>query len=279
MSTRAIIHRTRGSSHGPITRLMSPGDLGQLLKPFVFLDLFRLEAGSGMTGFGMHPHSGIATLTLNKEGQVSYEDTTGKSGVLQPGDVEWMRAGSGVWHGGKLVGDSAVAGFQLWIALPASEEHAAAESLYLRPEQIAQAGPARVVLGRHQDAVSAIPAPADMNYLDVKLRNGDSWTYTPPPGHMVGWIALDQGGVRLADGDAVDAGELAVFAQSSGPISFTAQGDTSFVLGSAVPHPHQLVMGRYSVHTSAAALAQGEAGIRRIGLQLHGKEGLARLSS
>jgi hypothetical protein len=35
---RAIVHRTRGSAHGPITRLVSPGDLGEFLKPFVFLD-------------------------------------------------------------------------------------------------------------------------------------------------------------------------------------------------------------------------------------------------
>lgn len=38
-ATRAIVHRTSGSTHGPITRLMSPGDLGHVLKPFIFLDL------------------------------------------------------------------------------------------------------------------------------------------------------------------------------------------------------------------------------------------------
>jgi hypothetical protein len=44
--TREIVYRTRGRRHGPITRLMSPGDLGQVLKPFVFLDLFDTQAGS-----------------------------------------------------------------------------------------------------------------------------------------------------------------------------------------------------------------------------------------
>ena len=44
--TREIIYRTRGHTHGPITRLMSPGDLGQLLKPFVFLDLFEMDKAS-----------------------------------------------------------------------------------------------------------------------------------------------------------------------------------------------------------------------------------------
>ena len=43
---RTIVRRTRGNRHGPITRLMSPGDLGQLLKPFVFLDLFDMDTAS-----------------------------------------------------------------------------------------------------------------------------------------------------------------------------------------------------------------------------------------
>ena len=40
---RAIARRTRGRTHGSITRLMSPSDFGELLKPFVFLDLFDHE--------------------------------------------------------------------------------------------------------------------------------------------------------------------------------------------------------------------------------------------
>ena len=56
-----IAHRTRGRSHGPITRLMSPGDLGEALKPFVFLDLIDTESTS-LSCFGFHPHSGIATV-------------------------------------------------------------------------------------------------------------------------------------------------------------------------------------------------------------------------
>jgi len=46
---RAIVRRTRGRTHGPITRLMSPSDFGEILKPFVFLDLFDHE-GRRSTG-------------------------------------------------------------------------------------------------------------------------------------------------------------------------------------------------------------------------------------
>src|SRR5579872_7317106 len=89
--SRPIVARTKGRRHGPVTRLVSPGDLGQQLKPFVFLDYFDSRSGS-FAGFGLHPHSGIATVTHLLEGSVRYEDTTGASGILPAGGVEWFRA-------------------------------------------------------------------------------------------------------------------------------------------------------------------------------------------
>lgn len=273
---RAIVYRTRGSQHGPITRLMSPGDLGEFLKPFVFLDLFGFDTSGGRKGFGMHPHSGIATLTWLIDGDTRYEDTTGEQGVLPAGGVEWMRAGNGVWHdGAPAPGTKRVQGFQLWVALPASEENAPAQSIYLSPSQVPREGPARVLLGRHGAAQSPIPAPAPINYLAVQLKDGEHWRYTPPAGHTVGWIAVDAGRLDAGGGEPVAAGELAVFEESGAAIGFVAQGDTSFVLGSAAKHPHELVMGHYSVHTSKAALEQGEAEIRRIGARLR-EEGRLR---
>lgn len=263
---RAIVHRTRGNVHGPVTRLASPGDLGQLLKPFVFLDLFSMPAEAKRQKFGMHPHSGIATLTFMIAGQVAYEDTTGKKGVLPAGGVEWMRAGNGVWHSGTPVGDGAVLGFQLWVALPASEENAPAHSHYLAPAEVPQEGPVRVLLGRYGAKQSPIPAPAGMTYLAISLKDGEHWSYSPPAGHTVAWVAVNQGQLR-ADGP-VSAGELAVFEESTQTLDFVAKGETSFVLGSAIKHPHDLVTGYYSVHTSKQALDQGEAEIQRIGARL-----------
>ncbi|HTE40267.1 MAG TPA: hypothetical protein VK629_05535, partial [Steroidobacteraceae bacterium] len=60
---RRVAHRTRGRSHGPITRLVSPSDVGGLIKPFVFLDYFDIDP-KHTPAIGFHPHSGIATLTL-----------------------------------------------------------------------------------------------------------------------------------------------------------------------------------------------------------------------
>jgi redox-sensitive bicupin YhaK (pirin superfamily) len=68
--TRRIVHRTRGQEHGPIVRLMSPSDLGEELKPFVFLDLFEADMRALAGSMPVHPHSGIATVTVFADGDV-----------------------------------------------------------------------------------------------------------------------------------------------------------------------------------------------------------------
>ena len=267
--TRQIVHRTHGRLHGPIIRLMSPSDLGQSLKPFVFLDLFDTEGGS-FSGFGLHPHSGIATLTYLLEGSVRYEDTTGATGTLPLGGVEWFKAGRGAWHGGGAGDSGRSRGFQLWIALPPELELGPSESIYQAPHEIRRSGPASVLLGKLGTVSSPLPVPSSLNYLAVHLKAGESWRYQPPADHSVCWIALGTG--SLAVPESVQAGELAAFEPSNEAIDFHAEADTEFVLGSAASHPHDLVLGRYSVHTSKASLQAGERHIDEIKLRLQ-KEG------
>ena len=262
--SRRIVHRTRGRRHGPIVRLVSPSDLGELIKPFVFLDFFDVAAGAA-PAFGFHPHSGIATLSLLLEGGFDYEDSTGAKGTMAPQGVEWMQAGGGVWHTGQGTGER-MKGYQLWVALPPHLEMSAAASQYLGHERFQSGGPARVILGEFGGARSPISPPAPINYLDVRLAAGEVWRYDPPPGHDVAWIAVHEGEVLTPD--AVAAGELAIFAEGPSAIAFQARQDSSFVLGSAAKHPHELVLGDYSVHTSADALAAGEANIRHIASDL-----------
>lgn len=264
-----IVYRTRGRRHGPVTRLMSPGDLGEVLKPFVFLDLVDADA-KALSGFNLHPHSGIATLTHLFEGDVRYEDTTGAAGLLPEGGAEWFKAAHGAWHGGGGGKSSRARGFQLWLALPPEQELGPVESLYQAPEDIARDGPARVLVGAHGAAVSSLSAGASINYLAVRLKAGESWRYQRPAGHTVAWVALSKGALKTPE--QIESGQLAIFEPSDGPIDFTADGESEFVLGSAVPHPHDLVLGYYSVHTSQASLTAGERRIDEIRLQLQ-KEG------
>lgn len=269
---RQIVHRTRGLRHGAITRLMSPSDLGQILKPFVFLDLFDTE-GTALSVMGLHPHSGIATLTYMIEGSVRYEDTAGTNGVFSAGGVEWFKAGHGAWHGGGPNGSDRARGFQLWIALPPEQELGEVESIYQLPEALKRQGPAVVLLGKYGDVSSRLQAPSSMTYLFVDLKVGESRSYQPPSDHTVCWVALSTG--KLDVPERVEAGELAVFESSNQAIDFYAQADTEFVLGSAASHPYALALGKYSVHTSHATLRAGERRIVEIRSRLQ-EEGAER---
>jgi redox-sensitive bicupin YhaK (pirin superfamily) len=262
---RRIAFRASGSQHGPITRLVSPSDVGEWIKPFVFLDHGEIEA-TGEPLFGIHPHSGIATLSVVLSGGINYEDTTGKRGQVAAGGLEWMKAGNGVWHDGGATPGAPLRFYQLWVALPASEENSPPESQYIPPQAVQEDGPVRVLLGRYGRASSVIRAPEGINYFHVRLKDKEMWRYAPPPGHSVAWLSVDQG--RLRSSETIRAGQLAVFEESGGAIELKADGVTSFVIGSAIKHPHPLVLGRYSVHTSAEALTQGEAEIQRIGQRL-----------
>jgi redox-sensitive bicupin YhaK (pirin superfamily) len=257
---RKIVRRTRGSHHGPITRLMSPGDLGRVLKPFVFLDLFDLKGTS--SGMGLHPHSGIATVSYLFEGSVRYEDSSGATGVLLAGGVEWFKAAQGAWHGGGPGDTGRARGFQLWLALPPDQELGPVENVYLEPEAVARDGPARVLVGTHGGATSSLNAPASMSYLAVRLRAGESWRYQPALDHTVAWVSASTGRIHVPE--TVEAGELAIFEPSNDAIDFHAGSDTEFVLGSSAPHVHDLVLGPYSVHTSSATLRAGERRLHEI---------------
>src|SRR5258708_27546616 len=210
---RRIAHNTRGRAHGSIVRLVSPSDVGELIKPFVFLDYFEAEPAQA-PAFGFHPHSGIATLTLLLNGQLWYEETTGVKGVIAPGGIEWMRAGGGVWHTGGAVGSERIKGYQLWVALPPDLENGPPQSQYLGAEEFQSHGPARIILGRHGNAVSKVAAPDGVNYLEVRLKAGERWRYEPPRDHTVAWIAVHQGAVTTPA--KVTEGEIAVFEESNG---------------------------------------------------------------
>src|SRR6202051_1876563 len=183
-----------------------------------------------------------------------------------------MRAGGGVWHGGGAGYPGRTRAFQLWIALPPELELGPSESVYLAPEVIPQHGPVRVLLGTYGTATSAIKTPSPMNYLAVRLKAGERWTYQPPAEHTVLWTAVGGGSVLVPD--ELQQGELVAFKPSNATIEFEAQSDAEFVLGSAVPHDYELILGSHSVHTNVEALREAQSRIATIEARLHQGGGL-----
>ena len=80
------------------------------------------------------------------------------------------------------------------------------------------------------------------------------------------WIAIVEGAVAVPA--PVGQGEFAVFERGEQAVEVLARSDVDFVLGSAAPHAHDLVLGGYSVHTSPAALHEGETRIAALRKEL-----------
>lgn len=95
------------------------------LDPFLLLDDFRgSDPSDYIAGFPWHPHRGIETITYMLEGRVEHGDSLGNQGIIEPGDVQWMTAGSGIVHQEmpKPNADGRMGGFQLWANLPAAQK-------------------------------------------------------------------------------------------------------------------------------------------------------------
>jgi redox-sensitive bicupin YhaK (pirin superfamily) len=242
--------------------MVSPGDLGELIKPFVFLDHLSGSVPSG-AGFGFHPHSGIATLTYQLDADVAYEDTAGQKGIVKATGIEWMRAGGGTWHKASLYPQAGRSrGFQVWFALPPEVEDGPPEGLYVPPADVPQVGNVRVLLGEYGGAKNPIPAPSPITYLDVVLGAGEGFSFEPPADHTVAWAFVYEGRARVCGEDV--SSELVVMDESNAPILIEAQEPSRVLFGSAKKHAHRLVMGSHSVHTSAPSLNRGEARILEV---------------
>src|SRR5258708_6159471 len=91
--------------------------------PFLLLDDFRNERPADyLAGFPWHPHRGIETITYVLAGEVEHGDSMGNSGSIRAGDIQWMRARSGISPPEMPRGDATgrMHGFQLWANLPAA---------------------------------------------------------------------------------------------------------------------------------------------------------------
>jgi len=230
---RRIAVLANGRRHGPITRLITPWDIGELTHPFVLLN-YAEASGRARPLFGMHPPSGIRTLTVVLNGELSFEDASGRQGEVSAAGYAWMRAGSVAWHEGGATSREPLRMFQLWIAQHAVPQDSAAASELVAPGEVEQDGPVRVILGEYGRARSRIrSAPPDTNCLHARLRDGEPFRYALPEGHDVAWLAVDGGGLQLAEGEQIHWEQIALFGDSGRVIEAQAEGETSFVLGSA----------------------------------------------
>ena len=195
------------------------------LDPFLLLDDFSSKNPDDYRkGFPWHPHRGIETITYVLRGKVAHGDSMGNEGVIGPGDVQWMTAGSGIIHQEMPEGERSglLQGFQLWANLPASHKmmdprYRGLESGEIPVMARKDGTEIRVIAGE----VDGVRGPVreivtDPVYLDVTIPAGGTFSYPEDPGRTV--FAYVTGGKGFFD----DRRE---------PYSFEVEGAKYFDLG------------------------------------------------
>ncbi len=171
--------------------------------PFLLLDDFRGDDPRHfIKGFPWHPHRGIETITYMLAGDVEHGDSLGNTGVIHPGEVQWMTAGSGIIHQEMPKGDQSghMGGFQLWANLPASQKMMDPRyrdvTAKLIPEVRTDSGVSiRVICGKVDNVVGPVQdVVIEPEYLDIAVPAGTEYKHPTKLGHTVFAYVIDGNG-------------------------------------------------------------------------------------
>jgi redox-sensitive bicupin YhaK (pirin superfamily) len=168
----------------PVRSLFSYGDLGGHVSPFLLLDYagpHSFEPTHSRRGVGQHPHRGFETVTIVYDGEVEHRDSTGHGGIIGPGDVQWMTAGSGILHEefhsdafGRTGGPFRMV--QLWVNLPAKNKmvrpgyQAILNTAIPSVNLLGGAVSVRVIAGNFGDVKGPAKTFTPINVWDVRLK-------------------------------------------------------------------------------------------------------------
>lgn len=188
--------------------------------PFLLFDHFAFNnpIEGPIQGFPMHPHRGIETVTYMLDGSVHHRDSLGNAGLIGPGDVQWMTSGRGIMHEElpRRGPTGAIAGFQLWVNLPAALKMTTPRYQEVNASTIPAAqrdgATVRVVAGN----VDGVRGPvteiaADPIYLDVSLKAGASFVHPIAQGHMALAYVFEGIGCFGLEETTVEAVRMVVF--------------------------------------------------------------------
>lgn len=213
--------------------------------PFLMLDEFGSEeAADYIGGFPAHPHRGFETVTYMLEGYMEHRDHMDNVGKLGPGDVQWMKAGSGVIHSEMPQQEEGrMRGFQLWVNLPAAEKMTPASYQDIAADKIpvytvgdiqVRAIAGKLSLNGTQVAGYVNDLTTEPGYLDVEFGAANTASIAIPDGHNV-LVYVYEGSARIGEDDYVlTAGKLARLNQT-GELRLQAEAGTQLLVISGKP--------------------------------------------
>ena len=147
--------------------------------PILMLDSFDSVHPEDYTaGFPMHPHRGIETISYIYKGQMTHKDSLGNEDTVVDGEIQWMTAGSGIFHEEKLPACERLLGVQLWLNLPAKDKMVAPAYHRIKASEIKEIiledGKLRLLAGQYQDHLGYTSAYLPLDYYDIHLNQKGS---------------------------------------------------------------------------------------------------------
>ncbi|TJZ71709.1 pirin family protein [Chitiniphilus eburneus] len=253
----------------PVRSLFSYQSHGKQLSPFLLLDRAgpaEFTPTEHLRGVGQHPHRGFETVTIVYQGEVAHRDSTGRGGVIGPGDVQWMTAGGGILHeefhseafarrGGTL--DMV----QLWVNLPARDKMTEPGYQAIRDAEIPRiallddAGAVRVIAGEFAGHAGPARTFSPMHVWDLQLRGGALSEWTVPTGWNTSLVVL-KGTVEINGATLAREAQLVVFDPAERVFTLEAAGDASVLLLSGEPIDEPIVGYGPFVMNDEAQIAQ-----------------------
>lgn len=220
---RGLVNTTPGTSTSDgdgvqLTRFIGTPQL-EMVDPFLMLDKFESDRPDDyIGGFPDHPHRGFETVTYLTAGRMRHWDNAGHEGVIEPGDVQWMSAGSGIIHSEMPEQENGLlSGFQLWVNLsaakkmqpPAYQEYQSADI----PVDNFDGGIAKIIAGVSARGIQGAVTNIASNplFMDVMLDARGEFEQLVPSSHA-GFIYMIEGEVQIG-GEVLPAANLGVFGE------------------------------------------------------------------
>jgi redox-sensitive bicupin YhaK (pirin superfamily) len=237
----------------PVRTLFFYQDLGKQMSPFLMLDYAgpaEFPPTTERKGVGSHPHRGFETVTIVYKGEVAHKDSTGQGGVIGPGDVQWMTAGSGILHEefhaeGFAKNGGTLDMVQLWVNLPANLKMTKPAYQAILDQQIPNielkhgAGFARIIAGDFDGHRGPAHTFTPMNVIDLKLRKGKA-TIATHEGWNTSLIVL-KGAVEAGDGVVAKDAQMLMFSSQGQDIQLNTLEDSIALLLSGEPIDEPIV--------------------------------------
>jgi redox-sensitive bicupin YhaK (pirin superfamily) len=219
----------------------------QRISPFLMLDFnaaYDFGPSDHIRGVDVHPHKGFETVTIAYQGSVAHQDSAGNSGVIRPGDVQWMTAGAGILHKEYHEENFSRTGgpfemVQLWVNLPKQYKSEPAHYQPIAADRMGKVnlpdkgGVVRVIAGNFNEVKGPAATYSPINLFDIRLNAGASLSIPVAQDHNSALLVV--GGDVEVNGERAPEHSFVLFKNDGDEIDVKASRDSVLLLLSGEP--------------------------------------------